>query len=248
MKFCPIAREGGRDRGAASGEATLSARAEEPVRAKAPQGGFRMAIRERSKGNSWMPAAAVPGGFLALVGAVAMVAASASAPPPEESAEPKDYVIGVEDVIQVTVWKNPDLSVTVPVRPDGKISLPLIDDVAAAGQTPLQLKEELTRRWKNFLSAPEVSVMVKEINSQKIYIIGEVARPGELQLKGKTRLLQAISLSGGFTAYADRSKIIVLRASGSAEIRYEINYNKVVSGAKPEDNMVLQAGDTLVVP
>ena len=159
-----------------------------------------------------------------------------------------DYIIGVEDLIQIAVWKNPDLSTTVPVRPDGKISLPLIDDVPAAGLTPLQLKDELTKRWKAFLSAPEVSVIVKEVNSFKVYLVGEIARAGELRLKGRTRLLQALSLAGGFTPFADRGKIIVLRASNGTELRYEINYNKVVSGARPEDNLVLQAGDTIIVP
>lgn len=170
-----------------------------------------------------------------------------------QSAEPpaipdEEYTIGVEDLIQVTVWKNADLSVTVPVRPDGKISLPLIDDVMAAGLTTLQLKEELTRRWKNFLSAPEVSVIVKEINSLKIYLVGEIAHPGELRFKGKTRLLQAISLAGGFTNFAERGRIIVLRRTGDVESRFEINYNKVVSGKTPEGNIVLKAGDTIVVP
>jgi len=163
-------------------------------------------------------------------------------------ADYEDYVIGVQDLIQVTVWKNPDLSVTAPVRPDGKISLPLIDDVHAAGLTPQQLKDELTRRWKAFLSAPEVSVIVKEVNSLKVYLVGEVARPGELSLKGKTRLLQALSLAGGFTTFAERSKIIVLRDNKGVETRYEIKYKDLVSGKKPDENLVLKPGDTIVVP
>jgi len=159
-----------------------------------------------------------------------------------------DYVIGIEDVIQISVWKNADLSVTVPVRPDGKISLPLIDDVRAAGLRPLDLKEELTRRWKAFLSAPEVSVIVKEVNSFKIFMIGQIVRQGELQLKGPTRLLQAISLAGGLTTFADKSKIVVLRESGGIESRREINYKNVVSGKQPDENILLMPGDTVVVP
>jgi len=159
-----------------------------------------------------------------------------------------DYLIGVEDVIQVVVWKNPDLSVTVPVRPDGKISLPLIDDVQAAGITPLKLKEELTRRWKAFLSAPEVSVILKEVNSFKVFIVGQVTRPGELQLRGPTRLLQALSLAGGFTSFADSSSIVILREAAGREARREINYHKVVSGKRPDDNILLRRGDTVVVP
>jgi polysaccharide export outer membrane protein len=159
-----------------------------------------------------------------------------------------DYVIGVEDLIQVTVWKNPDLSVTVPVRPDGKISLPLIDDVQAVGRTPQQLKVDLTDRWKAFLSAPEVSVIVKEINSFKVFLVGEVARPGELRLRDRTRLLQAISLAGGFTTFAKPEKIVLLRASGNRELRFEISFKKIVSGDRPEDNLPLHPGDTIYVP
>lgn len=160
----------------------------------------------------------------------------------------EDYIIGVEDLIQVSVWKNPDLSMTVPVRPDGKISLPLIDDVQAAGMSPTQLKTLLTTRWSEFLSAPEVSVIVKEINSLKVYLVGEVARPGELKLKDRTRLLQAISLAGGFTAFADEDKIVVLRRDPEGEIRLEINVKKIVSGERPEDNVILHPGDTIFVP
>jgi polysaccharide export outer membrane protein len=159
-----------------------------------------------------------------------------------------DYIIGVEDVIGITVWKNPELSLDIPVRPDGKISLPLIDEISAAGLTPLELKEILTARWESYLSAPEVSVMVREINSFKVYVLGEVARPGELRLKSKIRLLQAISMVGGFSTYAEKGKIVLLRDGGNTELRFEVNYNKVISGARPQDNYVLRPGDTIVVP
>jgi polysaccharide export outer membrane protein len=191
--------------------------------------------------------------FLAVPG-IGGAAASEQAPESATAAgqDPRaanpDYTIGVEDLIQISVWKNPDLSVLVPVRPDGKISLPLIDDVPAAGMTPLQLKDDLTARWKAYLSAPEVSVIIKEVNSIKVYVVGEIARPGELRLKSRTRLLQALSLAGGFTGFADRGKIILLREAGGGEKRFEINYNKVVSGNRPDDNMVLMPGDTIVVP
>lgn len=174
--------------------------------------------------------------------------ARATADDERQAAGSRDYVIGVEDILEVSVWKNPDLSVTIPVRPDGKISLPLIDDVPAAGLTPIELKQILTERWSSFLSAPEVSVLVKEVNSFKVYVVGEVARPGELKLKSKIRLLQAIALVGGFSNFAERNKIVVLRDRSGAELRYEINYSKVVSGEKPEDNLILAPGDTIVVP
>jgi len=172
----------------------------------------------------------------------------ASSPSVAAAEATSDYVIGVEDVLYVAVWKNPDLSREVPVRPDGKITLPLIDDVDAVGLTPLQLKEKLTERWKAFITAPEVSVIVTQINSLKIYMVGEIAKPGILVLKGKTSLLQALSLAGGFTNFADRSKIIVLRTAGATEKRMEFNYKKIVSGSRPEDNIVLMPGDTVIVP
>jgi len=159
-----------------------------------------------------------------------------------------DYVIGVEDVLFISVWKNPDLSREVPVRPDGKITLPLIDDVSAVGLTPAQLKEILTERWKSYITGPEVSVIVTQVNSLKVYMVGEVAKPGILQLKSRTRLLQALSLAGGFTSYADRSKIVVMRNNGSGETRMEFNYKKILSGDRPQDNIFLKAGDTVIVP
>jgi polysaccharide biosynthesis/export protein len=178
------------------------------------------------------------------------LALAATAPGESPSPDPNsaDYIIGVEDVIQISVWKNADLSVTVPVRPDGKISLPLIDDVQAAGLKPLQLKEELTRRWQAFLSAPEVSVIVKEVNSFKVYLVGEVAKPGELLLKGPTRLLQAISLAGGLTTFANKSSIVVLRDEAGVPTRHEFSYKRVISGKRPEENILLKPGDTIVVP
>lgn len=160
-----------------------------------------------------------------------------------------DYVIGVEDLLYIAVWKNPDLSREVPVRPDGKITLPLIDDVVAVGLTPTRLKEILTERWRSFITAPEVSVIVTQVNSLKVYMVGEIAKPGILVLKGKTRLLQALSLAGGFTQFADRSRVIVLRAIGGGnETRLEFNYKRIVSGSSPEDNVVLMPGDTVIVP
>ena len=143
---------------------------------------------------------------------------------------------------------NPELSVAIPVRPDGKISLPLIDDVQAAGLTPIQLKDVLTEKWKAFLSQPEVSVIIQEINSFKVFLVGEIARPGELRLRDRTRLLQAISLAGGFTTFADPDKIVLLRVEGNQELRFEVNFKKVVSGDRPEDNLILHPGDTIIVP
>jgi len=176
---------------------------------------------------------------------VEAVAATAKGALTPESA--RNYVIGVEDVLFISVWKNPDISKEVPVRPDGKITLPLIDDVSAAGLTPAQLKEVLTQRWKSYITAPEVSVIVTQVNSLKVYMVGEVQKPGILVLKGDTRLLQALSQVGGFTPFADRSKIVVLRKNGSGESRLEFSYKRIVSGDRPEDNIFLLPGDTVIV-
>jgi len=160
-----------------------------------------------------------------------------------------DYVIGVEDVLFVSVWKNPDLSREVPVRPDGKITLPLIDDIKAIGLKPSELKEILTDKWKAYITAPEVSVIVTQVNSLKIYMVGEIPKPGVLVMKGPTRLLQAISQAGGFTQFADRSRIIVLRNGPSGgETRLEFNYRKIISGDRPAENIFLKPGDTVIVP
>ena len=161
----------------------------------------------------------------------------------------EDYVIGVEDVLFVAVWKNPDLSREVPVRPDGKITLPLIDDIKAVGLTPAALKEILTEKWKAYITAPEVSVIVTQVNSLKVYMVGEIPKPGVLVLKGPTRLLQAISQVGGFTQFADRSRIIVLRAGpDGGESRLEFNYKRIISGERPGENIFLKPGDTVIVP
>lgn len=186
---------------------------------------------------------------LVLGGCLGFLQAQEEATSQHPSPYADSYVIGVEDLIQVSVWKNADLTLTVPVRPDGKISLPLIDDVQAAGLTPMELKSVLTEKWSSFISAPEVSVIVKEINSFKVYLVGEVARPGELKLKDQTRLLQAISLAGGFTTFAHQGDVVVFRSrEGGPEERFEINVKKVVSGDRPEDNLILHPGDTIFVP
>ncbi|HXI03921.1 MAG TPA: polysaccharide biosynthesis/export family protein, partial [Candidatus Saccharimonadales bacterium] len=172
------------------------------------------------------PTALLLAALLVLGAAGPCLAADSSAKGAEKPAGDSflsNYKIGVEDVLNVNVWKNPDLSITVPVRPDGRISLPLIGDVQAAGLTPMELKDRLTEMWKTYLSAPAVSVIVTEINSFKVYLVGEVARPGEQKLKNRTTLLQAVSLAGGFTQFAKSDKVVLLRREGDGEKRYKIN-------------------------
>jgi polysaccharide export outer membrane protein len=162
---------------------------------------------------------------------------------------PNAYAIGIGDVLEISVWKNPDLSVTVPVRPDGRISLPLLGDIQAAGLTPLALKQSLTDGYKEYVTAPGVSVVLKEINSRKVYVTGEVAHPGAYDLRPRTKLLQIVALAGGLTPYA-KGRVIVLRDAndGKEERRFEIKLASIVSGRHPDDNIVLLPGDTLVVP
>jgi polysaccharide export outer membrane protein len=162
--------------------------------------------------------------------------------------EPDDaYSIGVGDLLEISVWKNPDLSVTVPVRPDGRISVPLVGEIKAAGMTPLALRQSLTDGYREYVTAPEVSVLVKEIRSQKVFVTGEVATPGSFDLQPKAKLMQIIAMAGGLTPYA-KGRVIVLRDRGGRERRYELDLGAIISGRRPQDNLTLQPGDTLVVP
>lgn len=161
-----------------------------------------------------------------------------------------DYKIGPEDVLEIIVWRNQDLSKTITVRPDGKISLPLIGDVQAVGLTPDQLTKEIVNRLKEYKENPNVSVVVQQVNSYGVFVLGEVAHPGKYQLKSFTSVLQAMSLAGGFTQYAAKSKMFLLRKlpDRDSEVRIPIDYDEIVSGEDSTHNAILVPGDTLVVP
>lgn len=176
-------------------------------------------------------------------------AASAQTVTRTQQDPPNAYAIGLGDVLEISVWKNPDLSVTVPVRPDGRISVPLLGDVQAAGMTPLALKQTLTDGYKEYVTAPGVSVVVKEIHSRKIYVTGEVAHPGTYDLEPRGKLMQALALAGGLTPYA-KGRVVLLRdgRDGRQEKRMEVELKSIINGKKPEDNLLLQPGDTLIVP
>jgi polysaccharide export outer membrane protein len=159
------------------------------------------------------------------------------------------YLIGANDVLAVSVWKEPDVSRTVPVRSDGKISLPLVGEMQAAGQTPRQLEQEIAKRLQSFITEPEVTVIVTESKSQKINIMGMVARPGAYLLSGSTTVLDAIALAGGFKDFAKQKSIYVLRqAPDGTEQRLPFNYKDVIKGKNPEQNVRLLPGDTVVIP
>jgi polysaccharide export outer membrane protein len=159
------------------------------------------------------------------------------------------YAIGIGDVLEISVWKNPELAVTTPVRPDGRISVPLLGDIQASGMTPLALRQTLTDRFKEYVTAPGVSVVIKEINSRKVFVTGEVENPGAFDLQPRTKLMQVIAMAGGLTPYA-KKKVIVLRDSrdGREDRRFEVDIAAIVSGKRASDNLVLLPGDTVVVP
>ena len=158
------------------------------------------------------------------------------------------YKIGTEDVLTINVWKEPDLSRTIPVRPDGKISLPLLNDVQAQGLTPLQLAASIRDGLKKFMSEPEVTVIVSAVNSRKVYVIGEVTKPGPVPLLSGMTVLQALANSGNFTQFANTKGIYILRTENGKKVKYPFNYKAVVKGNNPEQDLELKAGDTIVVP
>ena len=159
-----------------------------------------------------------------------------------------NYIIGAQDVLNVSVWKEAELTRDVPVRPDGKISMPLLNDVQAAGLTPSQLAQQITGGLKKFLTDPQVTVIVTQINSQRVYILGEVMKPGAYPLLPQMTFLQALSSAGGFTQFANEKKIYLLRQENGKQDKHPFNYKDVIAGKTPEQNIVLKAGDTIVVP
>ena len=163
--------------------------------------------------------------------------------------KPFPYRIGYGDVLQVGVWREPEVSVDgVAVRLDGKISLPLIKEVYVVGLTPLGLEERLTKMFSRFINAPQVSVVPREIVSQKVYVIGGVANPGALLLHAPITILQALAEVGGLTEYAKRNKIYVMRTEGDEQVKLNFAYDAVIKGKQPDQNIALLPGDTLVVP
>jgi polysaccharide biosynthesis/export protein len=158
------------------------------------------------------------------------------------------YVIGAQDVLDINVWKEPEITRTVPVRPDGKISLPLVKDIQAAGLTPTQLTMLIAERLQKYVADPQVTVVVREINSRRFYILGEVARPGAFTLLPGMTILQALSGAGGFTQFASPKGIYLLRNENGKQTRYPFNYKEVLKGINPQQNLILRTGDTVVVP
>lgn len=163
--------------------------------------------------------------------------------------EDDSFVIGPDDVLAVSVWKEPDISRSVPVRSDGKITLPLVGELQAGGLTPRQLQTEIATRLESYISEPEVTVMVQEVRSQRFNILGQVAKPGSYLISNQAKVLDAIALAGGFRDFAKKKSIYVLRQSASGDqMRLPFNYAEVVRGKHPDQNIDLKPHDTVIVP
>ena len=173
---------------------------------------------------------------------------AATSAPPTGVSLPVGYVIGPEDVLTIVFWRDKDLSADVVVRPDGKISLPLLNDVVAAGYTPEELRVQLVKGAAKFLEDPNATVVVKEIHSRKVFVTGQVGKSGSYPLIGEMNVLQMIAHVGGLLEYADSKNIVVLRAENGQERRFKFNYKDVVKGKNLQQNILLKPGDTIIVP
>ena len=190
-----------------------------------------------------------------LLAAMALAAAGCAgrnlSPPPPQS-DPMDrehYRIGVTDALRIVVWKNDELSIDVPVRPDGKISVPLLDDVHASGLTPTELKEILTREFAEYITAPNVTVVVLFMRSRSISVIGGVNRPGQYPIERNLRVLEAIAVAGGFSSFAQKNDVrVVRRTDDRGEVEFRFNYGAYIKGNAPGTNIELVTGDTIIVP
>jgi polysaccharide export outer membrane protein len=175
----------------------------------------------------------------------ASIADASPATKPHDAA----YKIGSSDVLAITVWKEPEVSRSIPVRPDGKISLPLVGELQAAGRTPLELERDISGKLKAYITNPDVNVMVQQINSEKFNVLGRVAHSGSYPLSTDTTVLDAIATAGGFLDFAKETGVYVLRSTpGSGQKRLAFNYKDVIKGKHPEQNIKLEPGDTVVVP
>lgn len=167
----------------------------------------------------------------------------------QTKAHDQDFIIGNDDVLAISVWKEPDLTKAIPVRSDGKISLPLVGEVQAAGLSPLQLEQNLTAKLKGFITLPEVTVIVQQVNSRKFNILGEVSKPGSYPLTTTTTILDAIAIAGGFRDFAKKTGVYVLRKSQAGpESRLKFNYKEFIKGKNSSQNIRLEPNDTIIVP
>ena len=188
-------------------------------------------------------------GTAAAQGQATPPAAAAAEPTPAPGvATPADYVIGPEDVLEVVFWREKDLSGQVMVRPDGMVSLPLLNDVQAAGLTPEEFRQKLLAAASRYVENPSVAVIVRTINSRKVYVTGEVGKPGAYVLGGPLTVAQLLSLAGGPKEYADTKNIAIVRTVDGKQVRFKFNLRDYAKGKNPEQDIQLKPGDTVVVP
>jgi len=161
---------------------------------------------------------------------------------------PPEYTIGADDVLSIVFWRDKELTADVTVRPDGKISLPLLNDVQASGFTPAQLKDRIVEESKKYVEDPNVTVVVKQINSRRVFIAGEIRKPGPYPLTAPTTVLQLLSIAGGLGDFAKSEKITVVRTENGKQVSYKFNYKEVIQGKKLAQNIELKPGDTIVIP
>ncbi len=179
----------------------------------------------------------------------ASAAADAPVPQTEQKLNDRTFVIGAEDTLAISVWKEPDISRSIVVRSDGKISLPLAGEIVAAGQTPVQLEQIITAKLKSYITDPEVTVIVQQINSEKYNILGQVGRPGSYPLTGTTTIMDAIAVAGGFRDFAKKKGIYILRRNtAGVESHIPFNYQDFIRGKNTNQNITLQPHDTIIVP
>jgi polysaccharide export outer membrane protein len=173
--------------------------------------------------------------------------ASAGNPAPAATVVPPGYVIGADDLLSIRFWADTQLSADVVVRPDGKISVPLLNDVQAAGLTPEQLNATLEKAASKYIAEPDATVIVREVRSRKVYVLGQVARPNPVALNTDMNVLQVLTAVGGLLEYADKGDIVIVRTENGRERRFKFNYNDVVKGKNTQQNILLQPGDTVIV-
>ena len=176
---------------------------------------------------------------------------SSNTPGTSTGSQPHDssFIIGNDDELSINVWKEPELTRSIPVRSDGKVSLPLVGELQAAGRTPLELEQEISNRLKDYITQPEVTVIVQQINSEKFNILGQINKPGSYPLSAATTVLDAIANAGGFRDFAKQKSIYILRENpAGGETRIAFNYKEVIKGKNPQQNIKLEPRDTIVVP
>lgn len=202
----------------------------------------------KNRAKDLQSAVAVLIGALLLAGSVAAPAQDSASSEEGNRGFSQDYHIGVSDVLSISVWNQEALRATMPVRPDGRIAVPLLGEIQAAGRTPAEVQAELATGYEKYVTAPAVSLVITEINSRRVFVLGEVQEPGVFDILTPTTLLQALAMAGSFTEFAKKDEVVVVRNEGGASQRFVVSVKAITSGKNPADNLLLLPGDTIYVP